>query len=286
MPSASQLAARDLRFGPMLVTELRYDGDNYGQSDPIPAADAILVALQLRPSPKHVVWEDGKQLPIVSLARGMTNIQDLRRSVSAYTLDPFHCVTFSVPLGTSDDSGEASLRDLSLRDPWRFGFEDPVIYALGTALLPALAEPETASRLFVDHVLFALRAHLARRFGVAADGTAHGRGLATWQTRRAKEFIEAHLAENISLADLARECSLSVAHFARSFKRCTGMTPYQFLTKRRIERARDLLLHSGLSLAEVAVCCGFADQSHLTKVFRRVLGRSPGSFRAARARLR
>ena len=286
MPSAPVLTVRDLRFGPMLVTELRYDGENYGRSEPIPERDAILVSLQLRTSSKHVVWEDGKQLPLVPLTCGMTSIHDLRRAVTAQSAQPFHCVNFAVPLGTSDESGEAPFHDMSLDDPSRLGFDDPVIGGLGTALLPALAEPAAASQLFVDHVLFALRAHLAKRFGVATEAPSRHRGLLAWQERRAKEFIEAHLAENISLADLARECSLSVAQFARGFKHSTGIAPYQFLTERRIERARDLLLHTELSLADVAVCSGFADQSHFTKVFQHVLGASPGNFRARYARLR
>lgn len=286
MPSAPVLAVRDLRFGPMLVTELRYDGENYGRSAPIPEQEAILLSLQLRSSSKHVVWEDGKQLPVVPLTRGMTSMHDLRRAVTAHSVQPFHCLAVAVPLGTSDESGEAPFYDVSFSDPLRLGFDDPVIRALGTALLPSLANPETASRLFVDHVLFALRAHLARRFGVAQDGASRRGKLVAWQERRAKEFIEGHLAENLSLADLARECALSVAQFARSFKRSTGKAPYQFLTERRIERARDLLLHTELPLADVAVCCGFADQSHFTKKFRRVVGMSPGSFRATFARRR
>lgn len=282
MPSAPLLIARDLRFGSMLVTELRYDGENYGRSQPIPEQDGILVSLQLRSSDQHVIWEDGKQLPNVPLTLGMTSVHDLRRAVTAHSVHPFHCVAFAVPLGTSDESGEASFHDISLNDPARLGFEDPVIHALAMALLPSLAEPGSASRLFVDHVLFALRAHLAERFGSRARGTSRHGGLAAWQERRAKEFIEAHLTENISLADLARECSLSVAQFARAFKRSTGMAPYQFLTVRRIDRARSLLLYTGLPLADVAACSGFADQSHFTKVFRRLAGTSPGNFRAMR----
>jgi len=277
------LTARDLRFGPMAVTELRYDGENYGRSQPIPAQDGILVSLQLRASNEHVVWEDGKQLPIVPLGLGMTSVLDLRRAVTAHSMHPFHCVAFALPLAASAESGEASFVDISLNDPVRFGFQDPVIHALATALLPSLAAPGGASRLFVDHVLRALRAHLAQRFGVATARASRGGGLAAWQERRSKEFIEAHLTENISLADLARECSLSVAQFARSFKRSTGMSPYQFVTERRIERARGLLLHTGLSLADVGACSGFADQSHFTKVFRRVVGSTPGHFRASGA---
>ena len=280
MPSAPVVTMRDLRFGPIVVAELRYDGENYGSSAPIPAADGILASLQLRSSSKHVVWEDGKQTPIVPLGTGMTSILDLRRAVTAHSAEPFHCITFAVPLRALDESGEASLADISLREPSRFGFDDPVIRGLGAALLPALADPDAASRAFVDHVLLALREHLARRFGVVTDGHGRRKGLAAWQERRTREFIEAHLTENISLADLARLCSLSVAQFARSFRRSTGLAPYQYLTARRIERARNLLLHSELPLADVAVCSGFADQSHFTKVFRRAVGTSPGHFRA------
>ena len=73
---------------------------------------------------------------------------------------------------------------------------------------------------------------------------------------------------------------------ARAFKRSTGMAPYQYLTVRRIDRARDLLLYTNLPLADVAACAGFADQSHFTKVFRRIADFSPGHFRAARTLLR
>jgi AraC-like DNA-binding protein len=234
----------------------------------------------LRDSSKHVVWEDGKPTPRVALARGATSILDLRRAVTAHSMDPFHCVAFTVPLQALDESIDDRLSDLSFAEPWRFGFDDPVIRALGGALQPALARPEAASRLFVDHVLLALRAHVAWRFGVEADGATRPGRLTARRERRVREFIEAHLAENISLADLAGECGLSAAHFARAFRRSMGMAPHQFLTARRIERARDLLIHTTLPLAEVAARCGFSDQSHFTKVFRRLAGASPGSFRA------
>lgn len=280
MPQAPVLEVRDLRFGPLSVTELRYDAPNYGQSDPIPACDAVMVSLQLRPNPKHDVWEDGKKLPTTPVMRGMTCIYDLRRAVTAESEHPFHCINFAFPLLALDDSGEDRLDRMSFDAAARLSFHDPVIESLGGALVPALDQPENASRLFVDHVLFAMRAHVAQRFGVAAAMSVRLGGLAARQERRAKAFIDAHLSENISLAELARECSLSVAQFARAFKRSTGVPPYQFLTERRIERARELLQHTALPLADVAIRCGFADQSHFTKVFRRVAGVSPGSFRA------
>jgi AraC family transcriptional regulator len=281
MPRAPVLEARDLSFGPLAVTELRYDGENYGTSAPLQDQDAMLVSLQLRASLKHKIWEDGKLLPPSPLAAGMTSIYDLRRAVTAHSVDPYHCLCFTFPIRTLDESTEDLLYRFELGHQARLALSDPVIEALGAALLPVMAHPEKASRLFVDHVLFALRAHVASRFGAGVDRFTQPGGLTSWQVRRASEFIDANLAGDISLADVARECQLSVAQFARSFRRSTGRPPHRYLTERRVERAQNLLLHSDLPLAEVAVRCGFADQSHFTKVFRRLVGVSPGSLRGA-----
>lgn len=280
MPSAPVLEVRDLRFGPLAVTELRCDADDYGRSEPIPAQDALLVSFQLRSSLDHVIWEDGKQLPVTPLLRGMTSVYDLRRAVTAHSQRPFHSINFAVPLRRLDELGDDRPRQASLIASQRLGFHDPVIEALAKALLPALEHPKSASPLFVDYVLLALRAHVAYRFGDAPPRRPRG-GLATWQERRAKAVLEAGLAGTLSIADVARECSLSVAQFARAFKQSTGLAPHQFLTQRRIERARELLQHTELPLADIAMRCGFADQSHFSKVFRRVIGTSPGSFRAS-----
>lgn len=285
MPVAAILEVRDLTFGPLAVTELRCDSDDYGQSAPIPEQDGFMVSLQLRSNANHQVWEDGKPLPYSALTEGMTSIFDLRRAVRAHSIQPFHSLNFALPLRSLADThthDDSPLYRFELERASRLAVRDPVIRALGEALLPALSQPEFASRLFIDHVLFALRAHVVQRYGAAPLDRAERRGgLATWQEQRAKAFIDAHVAETISLADIARECSLSVAQFARAFKRSTGVPPHQFLTERRVDRARGLLLHTQLPLADVAIRCGFADQSHFTKVFRRVIGVSPGGYRAA-----
>ncbi len=105
-------------------------------------------------------------------------------------------------------------------------------------------------------------------------------GLAKWQERRAKELIAARLSDKLSVAEVAEACGLSISHFTRAFRKSTGLTPYQWLTERRIERAQGLLMRDvDLSLSEIAVACGFADQSHFTRVFKAVVGTSPGAFR-------
>jgi AraC family transcriptional regulator len=107
-------------------------------------------------------------------------------------------------------------------------------------------------------------------------------GLAPWQERRAKELMSTHLGREISLAFVAGECRLSVSHFARSFKQCTGKPPHRWLLEKRVEKAKELLIDAELPLAEIALECGFSDQSHFTRVFSRTVGTSPGTWRRLR----
>lgn len=104
------------------------------------------------------------------------------------------------------------------------------------------------------------------------------RGLARYQLGRAIDFIQAHMAEDISLGSLATAAGLSPYHFARLFKRSTGLSPHQYLLRCRVERARGLLIRSKSSIAEIALEVGFCDQSHLASHFKRVYGVTPKAF--------
>jgi transcriptional regulator GlxA family with amidase domain len=104
-------------------------------------------------------------------------------------------------------------------------------------------------------------------------------GLAPWQLRRAKEMLQATFSEDVSLQSVAEACRLSVSHFARAFKASAGVSPYQWSISARIERARDLLAHSVMPVVGIARTCGFADQSHFSGTFVRLVGTSPGAWR-------
>jgi AraC family transcriptional regulator len=106
-------------------------------------------------------------------------------------------------------------------------------------------------------------------------------GLAPWQVRRAKEILCANLDGRVPLQEVARECRLSVSHFSRAFRRSMGAAPHNWLLTRRVEAAKEKLRDDRLSLLDVALVCGFADQSHLTRVFTRIVGVSPGAWRRA-----
>jgi AraC family transcriptional regulator len=96
--------------------------------------------------------------------------------------------------------------------------------------------------------------------------------------RAVEEYIDAHLEQDIALADLAAVARLSEFHFARQFKKATGLSPHQFVIHQRIERAKRLIMARQFSLAQVAAQVGFCDQSHFTRHFKRVVGVTPGRF--------
>jgi AraC-like DNA-binding protein len=109
-------------------------------------------------------------------------------------------------------------------------------------------------------------------------------GLAPGAMRRVREYVEAHLEDSIDLTTMAAIAGLSVHHFARGFKHSAGVTPHHYLTRMRVERARDMVAHTDLSLSEISYAVGFSDQSHLARHFRLVLGVTPGQFRWSRRR--
>jgi AraC family transcriptional regulator len=104
-------------------------------------------------------------------------------------------------------------------------------------------------------------------------------GLAHWQARRVKELMSESLSQEIPLSRLATECGLSVRHFARAFRHSTGTSPHRWLLKHRVDHARELLNDRALSLTDIALSCGFAHQSHFTRVFIAMAGVSPGAWR-------
>jgi AraC family transcriptional regulator len=97
--------------------------------------------------------------------------------------------------------------------------------------------------------------------------------------RRVTEFIEENLERDLSLAEIAEIADLSPFHFARAFKQATGSTPIQFLTRRRIDLAKRLLVESEAPIVEVGLRAGFKNQSHFTTLFRKVTAMTPKAYR-------
>jgi AraC family transcriptional regulator len=109
-------------------------------------------------------------------------------------------------------------------------------------------------------------------------------GLAPWQLRRVTDYLHEHLADAGDMAALAGIVGLSDGHFSRAFKVSTGVPPHRWLLNARVAKARDLLMQSKLSLAEISLAVGFADQAHFTRTFGSIVGTSPRAWQRARPR--
>jgi AraC family transcriptional regulator len=104
-------------------------------------------------------------------------------------------------------------------------------------------------------------------------------GLAGWRQKTVAQYIDEHLADDLSLLELAKLVGLSPFHFSRAFKQTFGTPPHRYLATRRVERAKALLAQPQLSVTEIALGLGFAESSSFTAAFRRVTGQTPSSFR-------
>jgi AraC family transcriptional regulator len=107
-------------------------------------------------------------------------------------------------------------------------------------------------------------------------------GLSPWQIRKVTSHIDAHLDRPIRNEDLATLVRLNPSHFGRAFRNSVGEPPHEYVIRRRVERAQGLMLSTDAPLSEIALDCGMADQAHLSRLFRRIVGESPRAWRRAR----
>lgn len=240
--------------------------------------DAFGVTVHLNRLDAQRLWRGDKLVSDGPWERGALAITDRRDPWRFEPLAPFDRVDLQIPfarLGETDDD-ESRVDYIGLTcEP---GVLDEVMLGLVRALLPSLDRPEQANTLFVDQINLAMMTHLKQAYAGGRVWPTKRGTLARWQERRALDYLTAHLAEPISIADLATACDLSRSYFIRAFKETLGETPHRWLVSYRVQKAKELLTED-LPIAEVALMCGFADQSHLNKVFAALVGMTPGQFR-------
>jgi len=166
----------------------------------------------------------------------------------------------------------------------RSGFQDPLLAQIGLALWRELEQRSPAGKLYAHTAAQMLAIHLLRHYtSVGAAVEEPSRGLTPQQMKRVLDVVQDQLSQDLSLEALARQIGFSPYHFARLFRQTTGESPHQFVLRQRIARAQRLLTEGGMPLAHVAVESGFADQSHLTRAFKRQLGLTPRAYRWERS---
>ncbi|SCB09575.1 transcriptional regulator, AraC family [Bradyrhizobium shewense] len=233
----------------------------------------------------HVEWfdDDGTTLSLVHLDVALAveaSAGDIERSADRV---PSFRVSAKRLASVSDGSEETSA-----------DFTDPVMRRLSDALAATEATHDAHSAILADALRLAI---LTRKFSrqarderaaldpVAGECGDHAsrtvRSLQKWRLRRVMQYVEENLNVRITLQELATVAGLSRMHFAAQFRAAVGVRPHEYLLKRRIARAQELLAQADASLVDVALTVGFQTQAHFTTVFKRFTGDTPHQWRSA-----
>lgn len=192
---------------------------------------------------------------------------------------PFRCTTAHI--GTSKVRDVARAMGMAQPPesvPYRFGVQDALLRSILSALAREVESPAEHGSLLADRLIEGLVIAILR-IPRPEPGSAKTPRLSPRVLARVCDRIDASLARPVTVADLAAEAGLSPFHFARAFKHSTGLTPHRYVTERRLERAKALLLEADLPICRVALESGFTSQQHFTGLFRDWAGTPPATFR-------
>lgn len=284
---APTLVCKSLLKSGLAVMQIGCDA-NLGVAKLMPPEDAFVVGLNVRECAAFDYSLEGRPVVRSAVSVGDVMIHDMSLDPICDIHRPFRTLMFYMSRKTLNEiaynSSAAQINGLRLSTG--LTVFDPVMSQLGAALLPAFERPNEVCGLFVDHVLVAASMHIAHVYGHMRKASRPIRGgLAPWQERRAKEMLRANLGAETSLSCIAAECGLSVGHFARAFQQSTGVAPHRWLQMQRIEKAKNLLCGPSLSIAAIALDCGFANQSHFSHAFVQATHLSPGTWRRMRIQM-
>jgi AraC family transcriptional regulator len=253
--------------------------DRITKLSPVPA---LLVSISLRslPSSSYQVWTADKLIPTSIVHPFRSNVIDFDSQPRCWAGNAFDYVHYSVPRKGLDDIAE----DLGFGrvSDYRLAVleDDLVVAQITKGILPFLGRSDALSVLALDQFSLILGAHLIQQYGVLQKAAWRSKGgLAPWQKRRASELLHENMHGRIRLSDIARECGLSVSHFARSFKTSFGISTHQWLIQHRIEHAKQLMTQTTMSLIDIATQSGFNDQAAFNRAFHQLAGVSPGRWR-------
>jgi AraC family transcriptional regulator len=243
----------------------------------LPAVSQVRLALAL--SDFSASWRGSRGLLSKTVSAGMTSICEFNQP---RRLEMRNSTSYGIVL-LRNEILEQALRDS--RQPRvelqkRYHLQDETMRHLIEVLLHEKRQGFQSGAFFLDSVAAALASHLIHYYSVDAPLMAKSvGGMAPSALRRCIALMDARLEGDLRLDELACEAGLSTSHFIRSFRESTGKTPYQFLLDRRVQRAQTLMRGPRASMAKIAISSGFADQHHMARVFRRITGTTPSTYR-------
>jgi AraC family transcriptional regulator len=179
-----------------------------------------------------------------------------------------------------DDYNLPAAADRSIR--YSCGVQDEVINQIGLSVLAEMMCPTAAGRMLVETSSLLLAARLAHTHSeteLIRRPISSRHRLHDGRLRRVLAYIEEHLAEDITVADLANVACLSIFHFTRAFAATMGVPPHRYVSQRRLESAKVMIATGRASLREIALDCQFSSESSFTRAFRRAIGMTPAAYR-------
>lgn len=157
---------------------------------------------------------------------------------------------------------------------------DPMVEQLAWRLSDELVAGAPNGRIYAEQLLLTLAVHLLTEYASIETSTENVTGgIPPVRLQRVKDYVEAHLNDDLTLVDLAEQAGMSEYHFTRQFKAEEGVPPYEYVIRRRVERAKDLLRETEATVAEVAGRVGYASRRPLVQQFKKHVGTTPGRYR-------
>ena len=272
------LAVRS-RLSEVEISKVSYGSDKIGMAPAFPVTNVFFLGVYLTEVPYNEIQRRGRPVIGQGYALNSMHIADLSEEWSGNIFSTFEAVTFALPRPIFDEvAEEAGLRRVGSVgcDP---GAIDPVVAQLVASILPAFERPNEANALFLEYVVLALCVHVLERYGIGTKIELCRGGLSPLQLKRATDLIASNLTANLSLTYIAGELGLSRQYFIKAFKQTTGLPPHRWLQQHRIRIVKELLRETSLAVVDIANKCGFADQSHLTRVFSAFTQDTPAAWR-------
>jgi AraC family transcriptional regulator len=163
----------------------------------------------------------------------------------------------------------------------RYAMLDPLLEQLAVTIITALRAGTVQDGLYIDTLAQMIAVHLAMHHSTRSRRIVMptAKALPGWKMQHLIEFVEENLDGDLSLTRMATEAAVSPVHLPQAFKAAIGQSPHQYVLRRRIECAKELLRNSDVPIAEVALSTGFSSQSHLSNWFKRIVGVSPATYR-------
>lgn len=279
VPGKVLLASDDKDWGNVVLRSYRYDP----QDVLVPAMrDFMLVAYRRGPTPmdRKVEGPWSREFIVPGNVSLLTRAEESHWHWTSDIEVTHLYLTRELLAKVSAEMFDRDIADVRLQDVLKT--DDPVLLGGIAAVAEEVRTNSTGGKLFVDSVVTQICIQILRRYAVVEFREARvSGGLSPLQAKMVTDYIELHLEQPLSLDDLAKVVNVSASHFLRQFKLRFGCAPHHYVVQRRLARAQQLLERTSLALKEVSANSGFADQSHMTRLFQRYLNTTPSAYRAS-----